>query len=235
MLPAMDAAERRAVSAFLREGTWFRGLDPDVQDLILDRSKNQVFRKGQVISREGDPPLGLSAVLEGRLWILQHVGTDTENLLHVAEPGFWTGEFAVLTRRPAVVTIVAHTPARTLLLPFAAFEEIATLHPHFYRAAAQLALGRFGLMMRHIAEAHRSTAEGRLRLVLADRAEMWTWDHPNETPVHLTLSQEELARLAGLSRQTLNGLLQELRSKGLIELSFRSICVLDLEGLRKTS
>jgi CRP-like cAMP-binding protein len=229
----MDAAQRRTVSAFLREGTWFRGLDGEIQDLILDRSEVRSFRKGQVVSREGDPPRGLSAVLEGRLWILQHVGADTENLLHVAEPGFWAGEFAVLTGRPVAVTIVARTPARVLLLPVAAFEEIATRHPRFYRAAAQLALSRFGVMLRHVSEAHRSTAEGRLRLVLADRAEMRRWDHPDENPVCLTLSQEEMARLAGLSRQTLNNLLQKLQSKQLVDLSFRRIRVLDPEGLRK--
>jgi CRP-like cAMP-binding protein len=229
----MDDAQRRTVSAFLREGAWFGGLGVELQDLILDRSEIRSYRKGEAVSREGDPPLGLYAVLEGRLWLLQHVGRDTENLLHVAEPGFWGGEFAVLTGRPVAVTILAHTPARTLLLPRTAFEEIATFHPPFYRAAAQLALSRFGIMLRHVSEAYGATAEGRLRLVLADRAEMRQWDRLNERPVCLTLSQEELARLSGLSRQTLNGLLQKLQNDGLIDVAFRRIYVLDLAGLRR--
>jgi DNA-binding transcriptional regulator LsrR (DeoR family) len=70
-------------------------------------------------------------------------------------------------------------------------------------------------------------------LVLADRAEMRQWDRPNEHPVCLTLSQEELARLSGLSRQTLNGLLQKLQNDGLIDVAFRRIHVLDLAGLRR--
>jgi CRP-like cAMP-binding protein len=70
------------------------------------------------------------------------VGTDTEQLVHVAEPGFWCGELAVLTGQPAAVTFLARTPARTLLLPDAAFEELAARHPAFYRAVARLALGR---------------------------------------------------------------------------------------------
>jgi CRP-like cAMP-binding protein len=231
----MDDELRRAVSEFLRRGAWFRALAREVQDLILDRSAIRSFRKGEIVSREDDPPLGLSALLEGRLWLVRYVETDTEHLVHVAEPGFWFGELAILTGRPAAITVLARTPARTLLLPYTAFEEIATRDPRFYRATVQLALCRYGLSLRHVAEAHRFTAEGRLRLVLADRAEMRRWDYPDESPLCLALSQEELARLAGLSRQTLNGLLQELRSKGLIELSFRCIRVLDLEGLRKKS
>ena len=229
----MDDAQRRTVSAFLRAGSWFGGLGGELQDLVLDRSEIRSYRKGETVSREGDPPLGLSAVLEGRLWLLQHVGTDTENLIHVAEPGFWIGEFAVLTGRPVAVTFLAHTPARTLFLPRARFEEIATLHPSFYRAATKLALSRLEIMLRHVSEAYRATAEGRLRLVLADRAEMRLWDRPNERPPCLTLSQEELARLSGLSRQTINGLLHELENQGLVDTAFRSIRVLDLAGLRR--
>jgi len=233
ILPAMDDAQRRTVSAFLREGAWFGGLDAEIQGFVLDRSELRSYRKGEAISREGDPPLGLSAVLEGRVWLLQHVGTDTENLVHVAEPGFWTGEYALLTGHPVIVTIVAHTAVRTLLLPRVAFDEISTRHPRLYQAAAQLALSRFGIMLRHVSEAYRSTADGRLRSVLADRAEMRKWDRPREDPVCLTLSQDELARLAGLSRQTLNGLLQKLEQAGLIDVSFRRIRVLDLAGLRR--
>lgn len=229
----MDADQRRKVAVLLQESPWFKGLPSDIQSLILDRAIVRSHPKGAFITHEGDPPLGLSAVLEGRLWIVQHVGTDTEHLVHVAEPGFWTGEFAVLTGRPAAVTVISRTPSRTLLLPYDDFEEIAARHPVFYRATAQLALGRFGLMLRHISEAHRLTAEGRLRAVLADRAVMRSWDRPNEDPICLTLSQEELARLVGLSRQTLNGLLQKLQDEGLIETSFRAIYVLDPAGLRQ--
>ena len=80
----MKDEQRRDVSAFLRKGAWFGALAAGFQDLILDRSDVRSYRKGQVISRQGDPPLGLSALLEGRIWMVQHVGTDTENLVHVA-------------------------------------------------------------------------------------------------------------------------------------------------------
>ena len=229
----MDDEQRRQVSAFLRKGMWFGQLPEVTQARILDRSVVRSYRKGQAVTREGDPPLGLSVLLAGRLWLVQHVGTEREHLVHVVEPGFWFGELAVLTGRPAAVTMVARTPARALCLPRQAFEETADQDPRFYRAVVRLAMGRYALALRHISESHRLAAEGRLCAVLADRAEMRRWDRPDEKPVCLTLSQDELARLVGLSRQTLNGLLQKLQKERLVQLSFRCIRVLDLAGLRR--
>lgn len=142
-------------------------------------------------------------------------------------------ELAVLTGRPAAVTMIARTPARTLCLPRRAFDETADQDPRFYRAVVQLAMGRYALALRHVSESHRLSAEGRLCAMLADRAETRRWDRPDEKPVRLNLSQDELARLVGLSRQTLNGVLQKLQKERLVELSFRSIRVLDLAGLRR--
>ena len=71
--------------------------------------------------------------------------------------------------------------------------------------------------------------------MLADRAEMRRWDHPDERPLCLSLSQEELARLVGLSRQTLNGSLQKLQAAGLVEVAFRTVRVPDPEALRSSA
>jgi CRP/FNR family cyclic AMP-dependent transcriptional regulator len=229
----MRQDDRRQVAAYLQKGAWFGALGSDVQNLILDHSVVRSYAKGRVINHQGAPPLGLSALLEGRVWVVRHLDADTEHLIHVAEPGFWFGEWAALTGRPAAVTFIARMATRTLLLPQRAFTELTARHPALYRAVAELVLARYAVMLRHVAEAHRSTAEGRLRLVLADRTEMRRWDHPDERSPSLKISQEELARLVGLSRQTLNGILQKLEAAGLVKVTFRSIRVLDPEGLRR--
>ena len=49
----------------------------------------------------------------------------------------------------------------------------------------------------------------------------------------LPISQEELAQLAGLSRQRANQALQRLEQAGLLRIEYGGITVTDLEGLRR--
>ena len=54
-------------------------------------------------------------------------------------------------------------------------------------------------------------------------------------PVTLHVSQAELARSAGLSRQALSGMLRRLQQRGLIEIGFRRIVVRDEDALRRAA
>jgi CRP-like cAMP-binding protein len=47
----------------------------------------------------------------------------------------------------------------------------------------------------------------------------------------MALSQEELGILAGLSRQTVNGMLKELERRGLVSLKFGRVDIVDEAGL----
>jgi CRP/FNR family transcriptional regulator, cyclic AMP receptor protein len=52
------------------------------------------------------------------------------------------------------------------------------------------------------------------------------------TELTLGLSQEEIGRLSGLSRQNTNRALRELADAGLLVIEYGSVRILDLAGLR---
>ena len=87
----------------LREGTWFKALPEPLQLEFVRRSTVRSYRRGQWVTRAGSRLDGLYGLLEGRLWAVRPVGEDREDLIHVAEPGFWIGEYSLLTGEPAVV------------------------------------------------------------------------------------------------------------------------------------
>ena len=60
--------------------------------------------------------------------------------------------------------------------------------------------------------------------------------HPLPNPFggrHLQLSQEELANLAAVSRQSCNSALMRFKDAGLIRSEYGSIVVIDLSGLQR--
>jgi CRP/FNR family transcriptional regulator, cyclic AMP receptor protein len=235
----MQEHQRQAIGHALRHGAWFGGLPPHLRNLILEGATLKVYGKGQLIQRENTPAPGLMAILEGRVAFLRHVGDKDPALIHVGGAGLWFGEMGLMIRETVLVTAVAQTPVRVLLLAKPAFERIVAADPRHYTAFASLAFQRYRLLLRYFAEMLRLSPEFRLRIRLADLAELQDEYRAHarraESAVDLALSQTDLARIVGMSRQKLNVRLQQLREEGWVELANRRIRVLDPAGLRASA
>jgi hypothetical protein len=57
---AVNHERRKEIEGFLKRGTWFSGLPPDIQDEILGRSVVRRHPKRAVLHTEGEHPSGLS-------------------------------------------------------------------------------------------------------------------------------------------------------------------------------
>jgi CRP-like cAMP-binding protein len=227
----VDGDKKSEIQRFLSAGEWFGGLSAPLQELILSRSIVRKYAKGQVISVEESPPDFLFAVLEGTVYMVRDVGGGEESLIHVGEPGFWHGAVYLLTGSNTVATVLAHTPVRALILSKAQFDRILAEDPRHYAAFAKLALDRYRVLVTMLAEIRELAPEARLRGRLAALAKLRTQDRRHTGAVSLAVSQADLARMVGVSRQTLNALLGRLSKAGLIEVGFRRIRVLDAARL----
>ncbi len=126
-----------------------------------------------------------------------------------------------------MVGALAATAVQMLVLPRREFERLVDAEPRWFRPFAQLALTRYGLMVRQLSDTRVLPPEERLRTRLADLVELRRMERAGVGPVVLRISQEELARIVGVSRQTLNALLADLRSEGLVEVGFRAVRIPD--------
>jgi CRP/FNR family transcriptional regulator, cyclic AMP receptor protein len=228
---AVPPEKQQDLHRFLSAGDWFGGLPAPLQALILSRSTVRKFAKGQVISVEESEPDALYAVLEGLVYLVREVGSGEEALIHVGEPGFWYGMHYMLTGTPTVATALAHTPVRALMLSKSQFDRILAEEPRYYECFARLVLDRYAVLIRWFAEVRDLAPEARVRGRLASMATLRKLDRPDSGAVSLAVSQADLARMAGISRQTLNAILGKLQKTGLIEVGFRRIRVLDAARL----
>jgi CRP/FNR family cyclic AMP-dependent transcriptional regulator len=227
----VDADKQQEIDRFLSAGSWFGGLPAPLRQLIVSRSVVRKIARKQVISIEEGAPKGLYAVLEGSVHLVCNLTGDEEAILHVGQPGFWFGEYAMLTGKPPIVTVVAHSPGRLLVLPKAQFDRIIEEDPRRYALFARLILDRHAVLVRAIVHSRTPDPESRLRHRLVQLHEFARQDRAESSQVVLTLSQSELAKMVGISRQTLNGMLRRLHRQGLIDVGFRCLRVLDPKGL----
>ena len=221
-----------SILAILRKGRWFEALPARLQNLIVHRSIIRKYSRGEVIVSEGTPAEGMFAVLQGQVRVMRGVGDAHDILIHIGEVGFWFGDHGTMTGAPSIGSIAADSLVRVLFLTVSEFERIVEDEPRYFRAFAGLLFERYALLFRYMGETHSLAAEEWLHIRLADLAAMRRCDPLTTDPVSIAVSQADLAAMIGVSRQTLNALLARLEARGLIEVGYRSIRVLDEAGLR---
>ena len=77
------------------------------------------------------------------------------------------------------------------------------------------------------------TFPGRVAKALLDLADRFGEEQEDGLQVHHDLTQEELAQLVGASRETVNKALADFAARGWLQLSAKSVLILDPERLAK--
>jgi CRP/FNR family transcriptional regulator, cyclic AMP receptor protein len=187
-------------SQFLRMQRWFGDLDAAMQERVTDKVFTIQGSKGDVMLRAGDEVQGWYAVLSG-LVKLQSQSSQGRRSAYLGIPGGeWFGEGSAMKSDPRHYDVIALRESELLCLPRAEFTHLRETSLKFNQAIAEQLNMRLGQAMIIIETMRLRTPEQRVAMYLG-RA---LWHGPRK----LSLSQEELGILAGLSRQTVNAVLK---------------------------
>lgn len=173
--------------------------------------------------RDPTRPSTLFPVLSG-LVTLQSQSAEGRRQGFLGIPGReWFGEGSVLKKEPRRYDAIALRETELLCLPRALFDELRATSLAFNQALVETLNMRLGQAMTIIETMRLRTPEQRVAMYLG--RQLW---HGSR---RLDLSQEELGILAGLSRQTVNRVLNEFERGKLVSLEFGQIGILDEAGL----
>ena len=153
-----------------------------------------------------DPPGGIFGLVSGVVAINTSPSNATPRLIHVASPGFWTGEGSYLTRQPRRVDMQAIAPTRLMHLPLSVMDQMEADEPRVVRNFAQIIMINVDTLIRIIHDLQQPDAARRIAAVL-NRA--GTAGGP---PV--PLSQSDLGAMANASRKQVNAALQQYVEDG---------------------
>lgn len=194
-------------------------------DELRQAGRRRTFGRGEVVFHEGDPGDSLHRVARGRFAARVTTPLGDVATFAVHGPGEVFGLLAVLhpeARRTA--TVAALEPAETFALPASAFARIRAAHPEVADAVEQLLVEMLLASSRRLVEALYTPVHLRVRARLRDLARIYG-DGGGEA-VTIPLSQEDLAGLAGTTRETVNRVLQDEQARGAVLLARRRITIL---------
>ncbi len=217
----------------LRRAPLFDALD-DEGARVLRRQMSEVkLSRGEHLFMEGDDGDALYVVIEGKMKLTRAAADGRENLLSVVGPGEMFGELSLFDPRPRTSSASAVTDAALASLKHEA------LIP-WLRERPDVSLHMLRQLARRLRRANDVNANlvftdvpGRVAKNLLDLAERFGNQESDGLHVHHDLTQEELAQLVGASRETVNKALADFAARGWLQISARSVLILDQERLRK--
>ena len=211
----------------------FEGLDEDNARALRRQMTEVKLARGEHLFLEGQDGDRLYVVLDGKMKLTRAAADGRENLLIVFGPGDMFGELSLFDPRPRTSTASAITDATLAALAHDALRPWLLERP-------EVSMHMLQALARRLRRANDVTADlvftdvpGRVAKNLLDLADRFGEQERDGLHVHHDLTQEELAQLVGASRETVNKALADFAARGWLQISARSVLILDPDRLRK--
>lgn len=191
------------------------------------------LRRGDVIFQKDDPGQSVFIIERGsiRIYVPSPQGTDLT--LAVLGPGDFFGDLSLLDGHPRSASAAALADVSVLVLERADFIDLLRSRPD----AAMAVLGVVARRLRETDETASGLAfldvSGRLAKKLLELAGTHGVERPDGVFLDISLTQEELANMIGVTRESVNRNLSLFRRLGLVKSEGRRFVLRDLAGLRR--
>ena len=186
---------------------------------------------GELLYARGDAPLGLIGVERGLIRNVYTTPDGHEILFGVFSSGDWFGEISLFDDLPRPLDAIAVGETSVQILPAAQFRALLDSEPAWYRHFARVLCNKLRVTFDTLADLFGLPLALRLTKRLLDLARAYGKPCDNGIRIDLTLSQEELGRMLGASRQSINKELTALRRRKLIALERGRITLLQPAAL----
>jgi CRP/FNR family transcriptional regulator, cyclic AMP receptor protein len=214
----------------LLTGHWFSNLPAHLQDSLMAAARLRRLTPGKPLFRRGDPPCGLYAVLEGAIRIGSVSEQGKQTLLTRIELPYWFGEVSLFDGLPRTHDAFSESHTILLQVPQAALTRLLEEQPQYWRQFALLMSQKLRLAFVHLEQQTLLPAPARVACRLLLIAE--GYGEINHSRRVIEVSQEQLALMLSMSRQTTNKILKDLEAQGVLDISYGEIKILDLQKLR---
>ena len=206
------------------------GSVPDADLKVLaGASRVRTLRRGQVVCSAGDPGDTLIVVMSGRLQVVTRSADGAELTLTILGPGATLGDVSIADGGPRSADVETLADSQLLFVPRERVQDVCARVP----AAALAVAASVAATVRRLTEA---TAD-LVFLDLPRRIAKVLLSQPRDAGgvISPQLTQEQFARLAAGTRQSVNAALRGFEKRGWITVNGRDLTVRQPEMLARFS
>ena len=199
---------------------------------VAKRVQRRQYSRGDTIFVKDDPGESMFIVEDGavRIYVPGTQGADLT--LAVMQPGEFFGDLSLLDGRPRSASAEAARKSVLLTLERDDLTELVESRPQAALAILRVIAERLRETDQMASDLAFLDVSGRLARRLLDLAASNGKEREDGVLINTTITQEELANMIGVTRESVNRNLGMFRRLGLISRDGRRIVVRDVGGLR---
>lgn len=216
----------------LQQNSWFSRLALPFQDFIIQHGKKYNIDKNEAVFSAQDTFDGVYGVLEGSISLGYIDVNGNEAIAAIAEPIMWFGEISLIDHQPRSHDAIALKKSVILQIPAQPLNDFLQQYPYYWYYIALLTSQK----LRYIFLEQIAIQTQRITQRLAQRLLFILEGYGNRAfieDLNIQISQDQLANMLTVSRQTVNQELNLFEKQGVIILGFKKIEVIHIEKLKQ--
>jgi CRP-like cAMP-binding protein len=209
----------------------FADLPPDDLELLLVHRTELLYKKGEIIFKEGAYPSGIYYIRKGKVKKFKVDREGREHIIYVANTGEILGYHAILSSDNYPDSASVLEDSILLFIPREDFLMVLNQSAVLTRRLLKTLSHEFAVLANNLAMFSQRSVRERLALQLIVVREKYKDDFQAGIPVEINMSRDDLAKLVGTARENVVRMLSEFKADGIVETRGRKIIVLNVKKL----
>jgi len=206
-------------------------LSPEDFDLLTLNQTGQVYRKGEIIFREGAYPSGIYYLTSGKAKKYKIDGEGKEQIIYVANTGELIGYHAILSEDRYPDSAAALEESNINFIPKDDFLMVLQQSDTLSKRLLKTLSHEFAVLINGLTLFGQRSVRERLALQLVVLREKYKIDFQPGMPVVINMSREDLASMVGTVRENVVRILTEFKQEEILITKGRKIIILNVGKL----
>jgi CRP-like cAMP-binding protein len=206
------------IKASLQQVPLFADLDAGELEQLAAVARSRSFGKGNVIFYEDDPGTACYVIVRGKVKIVVNADDGREHILGVLQDGDFFGEMSLIDGQSRSASAISVEDVQMVTVQRDDFLRLLRSNPEITLKLLVTLSQRLRTADRNMESLAFLSAPGRVARLLLELGK----EHGEQTAEGLTftstMTRQELASLAGTSRETLTRVLMDLQERGIVHL-----------------
>jgi CRP/FNR family transcriptional regulator, cyclic AMP receptor protein len=220
-------------SEFLKYTPIFFNLGEVQINKIAKSGRHQKYKKNNVILSEGEECKGLFIIAKGKVKVSCYSDEINEVILAILNESDIFGEMSMLDGFPSSATVTAMENSEIFLIEREEILQLLYNNQDFAYSMLQELTKRLRDANVKIKSLVTKDSEGKIATVLIQLADETGRTRHGKVEIEKLPYQNDLANMAGTSRETISRTLHTLAKKGLVELKGSRIRIVDYEKFKE--